>query len=293
MDRSKITVNYHLTRHCNYKCKYCYAHFNGVNSLNSSQSQKIVEEIANAGFGKVNFAGGEPLVYKDLGSLIRLAKHSELKTSIITNGSLLSNEWLTENGKFLDIIGISCDSAIESIQNLLGRGNGSAVEKVKQAFLNIQKYNLNADVPIFTKLNSVITSYNYKEDMTDFILNLGINRWKIFQVLHIQGENDLDIESLAISNIEFQEFVNRHLPLQQHGVDVVKEDNELMPNSYLMINPEGQFYQNSSGKYIKSDSITDVGIETALEQISFQYSKFIQRGGSYFIANKNYQLEKI
>ena len=92
MDRSKITVNYHLTRHCNYKCKYCYAHFNGVNSLNSSQSQKIVEEIANAGFGKVNFAGGEPLVYKDLGSLIRLAKHSELKTSIITNGSLLSNE---------------------------------------------------------------------------------------------------------------------------------------------------------------------------------------------------------
>lgn len=293
MDRSKITVNYHLTRHCNYKCKYCYAHFNGVNSLNSSQSQKIVEEIANAGFGKVNFAGGEPLVYKDLGSLIRLAKHSELKTSIITNGSLVTNEWLTENGKFLDIIGISCDSAIESIQNLLGRGNGSAVEKVKQAFLNIQKYNLNADVPIFTKLNSVITSYNYKEDMTDFILNLGINRWKIFQVLHIQGENDLDIESLAISNIEFQEFVNRHLPLQQHGVDVVKEDNELMTNSYLMINPEGQFYQNSSGKYIKSDSITDVGIESALEQISFQYSKFIQRGGSYFIANKNYQLEKI
>ena len=193
----------------------------------------------------------------------------------------------------MDIIGISCDSAIESIQNLLGRGNGSAVEKVKQAFLNIQKYNLNADVPIFTKLNSVITSYNYKEDMTDFILNLGINRWKIFQVLHIQGENDLDIESLAISNIEFQEFVNRHLPLQQHGVDVVKEDNELMTNSYLMINPEGQFYQNSSGKYIKSDSITDVGIESALEQISFQYSKFIQRGGSYFIANKNYQLEKI
>lgn len=193
----------------------------------------------------------------------------------------------------MDIIGISCDSAIESIQNLLGRGNGSAVEKVKQAFLNIQKYNLNADVPIFTKLNSVITSYNYKEDMTDFILNLGINRWKIFQVLHIQGENDLDIESLTISNIEFQEFVNRHLPLQQYGVDVVKEDNELMTNSYLMINPEGQFYQNSSGKYIKSDSITDVGIESALEQILFQYTKFLQRGGSYSISNKNYQLEKI
>ncbi|MBP7283466.1 MAG: viperin family antiviral radical SAM protein [Leptospiraceae bacterium] len=293
MIRKNITVNFHLTRACNYKCKYCYAHFIGMNLLDLAQSQKIIEEIAKAGFGKINFAGGEPLTYKPLGHLIRLAKHLNLKTSIITNGSLLTKDWLKENVKFLDIIGISCDSSIESTQKILGRGNGSAVEKVKQAFSIIQEYNLNTDNPIFTKLNSVITSYNYKEDMTNFVLNLGINRWKIFQVLRIEGENDKDIENLAISNIEFQEFVNKHIPLKQYGIDVVAEDNDNMTNSYLMINPEGQFYQNASGNYIKSESIIKVGIESALEQISFQYSKFIDRGGAYPISNKNYQLEKI
>ena len=293
MIRKNITVNFHLTRVCNYKCKYCYAHFQKMNSLDQSQSQRIVEEIANAGFGKINFAGGEPLTYKPLGYLIRLAKLLDLKTSIITNGSLLTDEWLNENGKFLDIIGISCDSSIESIQKLLGRGNGSAVEKVKLAFSLIQKYNLHSDNPIFTKLNSVITSYNYKEDMSDFVLSLGVNRWKIFQVLPVEGENDEDIENLVISMNEFKEFVNKHISLRRYGIDVVGEDNDNMTNSYLMINPEGQFYQNASGKYIKSESIIKVGIESALEQISFQYSKFIERGGAYTISNNTYQLEKI
>ena len=93
-----------------------------MNLLDLAQSQKIIEEIAKAGFGKINFAGGEPLTYKPLGHLIRLAKHLNLKTSIITNGSLLTKDWLKENVKFLDIIGISCDSSIKSTQKILGRG---------------------------------------------------------------------------------------------------------------------------------------------------------------------------
>jgi radical S-adenosyl methionine domain-containing protein 2 len=39
------------------------------------------------------------------------------------------------------------------------------------------------------KLNSVINAYNWKEDMNGLVNELNPFRWKVFQVLVIEGEN--------------------------------------------------------------------------------------------------------
>ena len=54
-----------------------------------------------------------------------------------------------------------------------------------------------------------------------------------------------------------------------------------MEESYLMISPDGKFYQNNNNKYIYSDYILDVGIDWALSQTGFNTDKFHSRGGSY------------
>ena len=286
MKRNHITVNFHLTKRCNYKCKYCYAKFKNFSEMNTIDSQQIVLQIAQVGFSKINFAGGEPFLYKGLGLLLSYAKSLKLTTSIISNGSKITSEWLDEYGKFVDIIGISCDSAKDSSLIELGRGKKNPTQSVLKAFELIDTFNENSHYKIYKKLNSVITSINFRENMSDFVLKTGVQRWKIFQMLHIQGENDDCSEKLSITPFEFQSFINRHLHLQNKGVSIVAENNSMMTDSYLMINPSGRFYQNSFGKYTISDPIIQVGIHTALNQISFKYQKFLNRGGLYNTNNK-------
>ena len=54
-----------------------------------------------------------------------------------------------------------------------------------------------------------------------------------------------------------------------------------MTESYLMVSPFGEFYQNLNNEYIYSDKIHEVGVKTALGQVSFDYTKFVKRGGKY------------
>ena len=56
-----------------------------------------------------------------------------------------------------------------------------------------------------------------------------------------------------------------------------------MTTSYLMITPDGKFYQNTAGKYIYSDEILTVGVQNALNQTNFDYEKFQKRGGAYVL----------
>ena len=277
----RITVNWHLEKDCNYKCKFCYAHFSHINTnLNIDQGFALIDEIKNNDIYKINFAGGEPLLNKNVGEFIKYSNQQGLKTSIITNGSRMTKKWLTNYGRYLDQIGISCDS-IENITNTkIGRGFGNHVEITERLLTRINSINVNNDLNIQTKLNTVILRNNHMEDWNDFIIRNNINRWKVFKILRIVGENDHVYDGLSISDKQFYNFIDRHRFLNDKGI-LIKEDNEDMNNSYIMITPDGKFYQNSNNQYIYSESILDIGFKNAIKQTGFNYETYEKRGGNY------------
>ncbi len=282
--QSIYTVNFHLVKNCNLRCKFCYAHFHNVRRkdlLSLEMLYSIIKKLKEAGCIKLNFAGGEPFLQPHLGELIQYAHSLKLKTSIVTNGTLLDKKWLDSYGVFLDWIAISCDSAKEDVQKELGRGKGEQVKQTFQAFELIKNFNETHDHQIRTKLNSVITKLNWQEDMSQFVLNSGIERWKIFQVLLINGENDVFYPSLAITREQFLSFVERHRHLQEKNIILAPEDNDAMTESYVMVDPQGRFFQNTDNVYKLSGSILDTGVEEALEQVGFSEEKFLSRGGFY------------
>ena len=202
-------------------------------------------------------------------------------TSIISNGSLLNKSWLEQFGEYLDIFGISCDSANEYTHKAIGRGTGTSVKKIINSYDMINQYNEKHEDKIFTKMNTVVNRINFNEDMSSLVLNSKVLRWKLLQVLPIQNENDQIVDSITINNQEFYSFVNRHSNLKNMGVEVVPENNDAMTESYLMIDPDGRFYQNTNGKYFKSKSILKIGIQKAINEINFNKNKFLERGGLY------------
>lgn len=277
-----VSVNYHFTRECNYKCGFCFhtAKTSHVESID--EAKRGLRLLKDDGMRKLNFAGGEPFLKPEfLGELCRFAKEElQLPTvSIVSNGSLIKEAWLHEYGKYVDILAISCDSFVEETNVKIGRGKGKHLECVRR----VAKWCRDPDIDIKFKLNSVINVYNWQEDMREHVADLAPVRWKVFQVLTIRGENDQsgtcnrDSSAFAISDEQFKAFVKRH---SNCGLPIVPEDNSTMQHSYLILDEHMCFLRGDDKR--QSKSILTVGVQQALREAQFDAKKFAERDGMYF-----------
>lgn len=96
----------------------------------------------------------------------------------------------------------------------------------------------------------------------------------------IVSQNDNKIEELEISETEFHQFVIRH-QLLNDVTTIVPESNAQMKGSYAMVDPAGRFFNNITDSYRYSKPILDIGVKRAIEEINYNYLKFVNRGGIY------------
>jgi len=268
-------VNFHLTKACNMKCTYCFARFNKVNQkLTIPQQKQIIKRLFDFGFTKINFVGGEPFLLPQLAELIKYSKNLGFYTSVVTNGSLLTEQFIKNTKKHLDMIGISIDSLNTKTNSNIGRKFNGIIPDKEFYF---EKCMLIKDNGITLKINTVVSNKNLNEDFSDFISKIKPERWKLFQVLGIEEENN--IEYFKISKTEFINFAEYHTSIKEF---LIAEDNDIIRGSYVMIDPEGKFFDNIKGKYTLSKPILEVGVEQALNEINFDYTKFLKRNGDYY-----------
>ena len=286
---NEIVINFHIIEHCNYKCEFCYAHWTKKSypelRRNTKQISRLLDSLAryfhssNSELSKtlkwekvrLSFAGGEPTTVKKIGSYIDLAKQKGFEVSIITNGSLLSDNFLEQYGGSISILGLSIDSVQPNIQREIGRvDNKGRTLNINDFSKVVDKY-LKVNPSGVIKINTVVNRFNYNDDMSTLIDKVRPNKWKVLKVLPYKGYPELE-------DGFFQHFLNNH---RQFSSIISKEDNNDMTDSYLMINPHGCFFQNSDtrtgGEYKESKPILDVGVETALKQIKFNPYKFVKR----------------
>lgn len=260
------------------RCRFCFATFRDVpGHLSRDEAIRLVELLTER-FDKITFAGGEPTLCPWLPELVKMAHTRGCTTMLVTNGSRLG-AMLPELAPHLDWVTLSIDTDKPLIGLALGRAvPGRSVLRDHDLIALAQQVRA---ANIRLKLNSVITSLQKDDDMTSFLLQLRPERWKIFQVLPVTGQNDTMDPSLYIDLIHFQRFVDRHRPLEEHGIKVVAEENEDMRGSYAMIDPLGRFFDNASGCHTYSEPILKIGIDLAWDEIYFDYNRFEGRGGIY------------
>ncbi|MBK7387669.1 MAG: radical SAM protein [Bacteroidetes bacterium] len=279
------SVNFHLWEPCNMRCGFCFASFQDVKQtilpmghLPKEQAIQIVSMLAKHGFKKITFAGGEPLLCPWLHELISEAKKEGMKTMVVTNASKLTEMFLQANRPYLDWVALSIDSLIEISNIDSGRavsGNHALSEQYYRNLVQIIRKH-----GIRLKINTVVHRKNYLEDMNDFIRWAQPERWKVLQVLPIQGQNDRKIDEFRLNNQDFEEFILRHKSLEDITT-IVSETNSQMKGSYVMVDPAGRFFDNSQGTHRYSDPILTVGPDKALGQVHCDYLKFVERKGVY------------
>lgn len=295
---NRLVLNWHLTETCNYGCGFCYAHWNGkIRSKelihDREQSRQLLDELyaefdarspgsplaahlAYSGL-RLNLAGGEPFLYpQKCLELIDAAKRIGFEVSVITNGSRLSAADMGKLAPNLLVLGISIDSITHKTNRAIGRASnqgrtlslGDILEKVAAARAT--------NPSIMMKINTVVNSHNWNENLSSAIEQLRPGRWKVLRALPVVTDR------LSVSQKQFNEFVARHSALRNV---MCIEDNVDMTESYIMIDPHGRFFQNRTGDvgYDYSEPILKVGAKVAFDQIHFDTEKFLSR----------YQKEKI
>lgn len=286
-----VAVNFHFTRMCNYACGFCFhtAKTSHVESLENAL--RIIRMLRDKGCEKINFAGGEPFLPQYRSMLGEMVKFSKVdckfpSVSIISNGVYVTREWFERYSQYLDILGISCDSVNEDVNQIIGRGKGDHIKHVRRSAALCHEFG------VMFKMNTVVNRYNWDEDLSDLVQELKPFRWKIFQVLPLEGENKgpnalRDVNRFLISSAQFEKFVNLHRSSLRNPSMIKVENNAMMQASYILVDEHGRFLDSSTGGKQPTASMLEVGIDEALRQLGrsagggFDSDAFARRDGAY------------
>lgn len=285
-----VVVNWHLTEACNFSCRYCYAHWersesvkdlireeHHVRALVTELGRFFRSDVAARKFGfygvdpRLNIAGGEPLLFPSaVKAAVSQARRTGLRSSLITNGSFLTEDLCNSLAPGLDMLGVSIDSYQSDTNNMIGRvdsqGRFLDLGALGSCFGALRRYNPSLRV----KLNTVVNRLNWEDNLSSVVDLIQPGKWKILRALPVIDK------STTVTDDQFQAFVDRHSAYR--SISVI-EDNQDMQESYIMVDPQGRFFQNSpfSAGYQYSDSILEVGAEKAFSQIKFDVDKFSSR----------------
>ena len=191
-DTTKISSTILLSWNCNLACIYCYegAGYNlKSNNLSSETAKKYIKFMKNIAIKNrskemyINLFGGEPLVNIDIGIYIleNLKKFCDknsiiFSASIITNGTLLSNEIINKlyinNCRYFQIT-LDGTENVHNSRRLYKNGNGSYKTIIK----NIQKLNsydsmINTVIRINIDKTNIVNAYRLLEELGDNGLKL-------------------------------------------------------------------------------------------------------------------------
>lgn len=275
---SKNVINFHLTNSCNYKCTYCFGKFPEKRDLSLEKACAVIDNI-NRYFkrnkiadGRINLAGGEPLLYPYLDELIDCIHAYGIKVSVITNGSLLDEKRIASWKGKVDCIGLSLDSALPDTNLSIGRCCKGRALTIKQAVRITQAIHRNG---IKLKINTVVSKLNASENMKEFYKRLKPDRLKFLQVSVVEGING-GAQKFAVSKKEFDSFCRRH---KNCCTNTVREYCDDMENSYLMINPQGEFQLNDSGEYRTFGNCLEEELFEIIKRVPIDENKFNSRYG--------------
>lgn len=305
------SINFHFTRSCNYNCHFCFHTEKTKKHAPVADLTRTITLLAAEGVKKINFAGGEPLLFPDtLLELLATSKKHDMYTSVITNGSKLSREWMAAAAPSLDMLGVSFDSASDEINFGQGRAPRGAVLKApatgfdsRAVRLLLKAAEIAAEARVPLKINTVVTSLNAGEDVSPYINAAAPLRWKVFQVLPLSGENTgegalKDVTPLLITRPQYDAYVARNLA-GLSSPDILKEEpNNVMQSSYVLLDEKSRFLDCSLGSKTPTASVLDAGgVLAAVRELlsspggGFDAESFHKRDGAFYQPSQPPQAE--
>ncbi len=155
-----------ITEKCNLNCVHCYVDKKNNNELSNQKVLSIIDQSNNMGLNRLVFAGGEPLLHKNIFNFALYAKELGIpEVMLMTNGLLISDKNI-DKLKIFDAIQISIDVP----PNEKGHFRPYYTKTLKTIIQKLLKKNIN--VSLFATLHKSLL--NLIEDIVYFASSIGV-----------------------------------------------------------------------------------------------------------------------
>lgn len=267
-------VNIGLTHACNFNCDICNTREESPNwkdQIEFKTIKKVLREIAewDNDIG-VSFAGGEPLLRKDvLFKSLRYADNKGLTTYLTTNCGFLNEETskkLVKNG--LDFISLSLDGYTKDTNDYI-RSDGS-YDSVISAIDNLKKWKNELGKNINIGLTTIITSKNLDElvDLHKFAKDRDLYEINFNPYVpdnSFMGKVDYDNDEFWINeNLDkLNTVMNKLIEIKKSDEGIIGTSEFILSNTYDYFKQRNRFERGKclAGQaymYIKPNGNVDV-----------------------------------
>jgi len=96
-----------LTNRCNFRCTYCEIPLQHRDEMSTEEWFAAIDELQAGGMCRASIIGGEPLLRKDVGEIIRHLKRRGVHASLNTNGWLVAER--IDQIDDLDLVSVTLD----------------------------------------------------------------------------------------------------------------------------------------------------------------------------------------
>ncbi|MDR2494049.1 MAG: viperin family antiviral radical SAM protein [Spirochaetaceae bacterium] len=265
--------NLHFTDACNYHCSHCFVKRNNhglsiediIGIINNTERYFLKNKIEN---GRINLAGGEPLIVKNIQDIIDIIFLKGIEVSLITNGSLLTEIFIKNNVGKISMIGISVDSLNNDTNKKIGRCDKSNKALSYKNLLKICKYIKYMKIKL--KINICISRINLNENFFEFLTEVRPDRLKLLQMTIDEGVNDYSISN-TISEKEFHDFCTDYNEFKP----IIEPSNKIK-DAYFIIDSEGNI--GTSNAHNKAQyNLLNIELDSIISKIKINKNSYNDR----------------
>lgn len=121
LTRVPLIVNLLLTYRCNLRCAYCGVWEHPPREMNTATVLRLVDQMAAAGTERLSLGGGEPMLRRDIGTIVAHAKTRGLTVNLVSNGLHIPRRIDELAG--LDFLAVSLDGPEPVHDEARGKGS--------------------------------------------------------------------------------------------------------------------------------------------------------------------------
>lgn len=207
--KAPLNVMISLTDRCQSRCTYCQIPCRPRKDLTTRQIFSLIDQIVEAGGERIALWGGEPLLVKDIGKIIRYAKEKGLYVTIDTNGFLVE-KFLDDLAK-LDVLLISWD----------GPADAHDANRMKGSYLKVMEAIRLAKRVVNVWTITVLTTNNIERIPEILRIGKSLGTPMLFQTLYHNETQARNTNLLLPNDRQHQKAFRQLIEAKKQGAQIV------------------------------------------------------------------------
>ena len=276
--KAPICLGIITTNRCNLMCKHCMnsaTSENIVDELSTDEIKDIINQSCEADIKYIEFNGGEFFVRDDCEVLLDYAIERNIKVTITTNGTLISDKWINKYKNKISLIRISLDSHIPEIHDSF-RGKKGAFKKTTDTIKKLLSNDYSVTI-LTTISKSRLSTF---EDFLNYLYELGVHG--LHTTLLIPAGRGSDLIDEALSPREHKEFLEKYREYKEKYKKI---------SSFILLEESPQTCLLEKKDKLKEDYKTKCG--AAFTEVVILNDGYVLPCASFIAIREQYKIDEL